>query len=51
MCSIKIKLCATVAGVMESEYYKEWLNAKLSELKSKISASEVSLLKSVSNVP
>ena len=32
-CRIKNKICATVAGVVNSEYYKGYLNANKFELK------------------
>ena len=44
VCRIKIKVCATFAKVMNSEYYTELLNAMEFELKNIIRASDVAVL-------
>ena len=51
VCRIKIKICTTVAGMVNSEYYKEYLNAIKFGIKSIIKASDVAVLTPVLNVP
>ena len=48
---IKIKICATVAGVVNSEYYKGCLHAIKFELKNIIRASDAAVPTYVFNVP
>ena len=50
VCRIKIKACAAVAGVMNSEHLKEWLDAVEFKLKITIRAINVAVLTPVLNV-